>query len=44
MNRPLAWIMTAWNQVSGLIRELSKDKVIFVVTHDYDLSARLVPG
>lgn len=23
-------------QVSGLIRELSKDKVIFVVTHDYE--------
>ena len=24
------------DQVSGLIRELSKDKVIFVVTHDYE--------
>lgn len=23
-------------QVSGLIRKLSKDKVIFVVTHDYE--------
>ena len=35
MNRPLAWIMTAWNRLVGDPETLQRQSY-FVVTHDYE--------